>query len=56
MKLIETYEVIDATGESVEWVKLERATDEFTWMPKSEYDRQQAEQSTPMVTDETKTI
>ena len=47
MKLIETYEVIDATGESVEWVKLQRAEDEFTWMSKAEYDRRQAEQSTP---------
>ena len=28
----------------------------FTSMPKAEYDRQQAEQSTPMVTDEAATL
>ena len=49
MILIETYEVTDSTGATVEWVKLERGTDEFTWITKSEYDRQQAEQSTPIV-------
>jgi hypothetical protein len=49
MKIIETYEVIDATGESVEWVKLQRAEDEFTWMSKAEYDRLEAEQSTPIL-------
>jgi len=31
---------------------IDRGNGEFTSMPKSEYDRQQAEQSTPMVTDE----
>jgi hypothetical protein len=50
MKIIETYEVIDATGESVEWVKLQRAEDEFTWMSKAEYDRLEAEHFTPSVT------
>jgi hypothetical protein len=52
MKLIETYEVTDSTGDIVEWVKLERGTDEFIWMTKSEYDRQQAEQSTPILSNE----
>jgi len=32
---------------------IDRGNGEFTSMPKSEYDRQQAEQSTPMVADET---
>jgi len=55
MKLIETYEVTQSTGDIVEWVKIERGTDEFTWMPKAEYDKQQAEQSTPIATDESAT-
>jgi len=35
-----------------EYVVIDRGNDEFTSMPKSEYDRQEAEQSTPMVADE----
>jgi hypothetical protein len=31
---------------------IDRGNEEFTSMPKSEYDRQQAEQSTPSVIDE----
>jgi hypothetical protein len=31
---------------------IDRGNNEFTSMPKEEYDRQQAEQSTPMVLDE----
>jgi len=33
----------------VEHAIIDRGNDEFIWMPKSEYDRQQAEQSTPMI-------
>ena len=35
-----------------EYAIIDRGNGEFTSMPKSEYDRQQAEQSTPMVADE----
>ncbi len=52
MKLIETYEVTESTGDIVEWVKIEREANEFSWMPKAEYDRLQAEQSTPILSDE----
>jgi len=34
---------------------IDRGNDEFTSMLKSEYDRRQAEQSTPIVTDEAET-
>lgn len=34
---------------------IDRGNGEYTSMPKSEYDRLQAEQSTPIVIDETKT-
>jgi hypothetical protein len=36
--------------EGVEHAIIDRGNGEFTSMPKSEYDRQQAEQSTPSVT------
>jgi hypothetical protein len=38
--------------DEVEYAIIDRGNDEFTSMPKSEYDRRQAEQSTPMVLDE----
>jgi hypothetical protein len=38
--------------EGVEHAIIDHGNEQFTSMPKSEYDRQQAEQSTPMVTDE----
>jgi hypothetical protein len=38
------------TNESTDFVIIDRGNDEYTSMPKSEYDRQQAEQSTPIVT------
>jgi hypothetical protein len=34
---------------------IDRGNGEYTSMPKSEYDRRQAEQSTPSLTDETST-
>lgn len=39
----------------IEHIIIDRGNGEFTSMPKSEYDRLQAEQSTPIVTDEAKT-
>jgi hypothetical protein len=38
----------------VEFVIIDRGNGEFTSMPKSVYDAMQAEQSTPIVTDEAK--
>ena len=43
----------DAMGE--EHAIIDRGNGEFTSMTKAEYDRQQAEQSTPIVIDEAKT-
>jgi hypothetical protein len=37
------------TNEVTEHAIIDRGNGEFTSMPKAEYDRQQAEQSTPMV-------
>ena len=34
---------------------IDHGNEQFTSMPKAEYDRRQAEQSTPIVNDETKT-
>jgi hypothetical protein len=45
--------IIDDYG--IEHIIIDHGNDQFTSMPKSEYDRQQAEQSTPIVIDETKT-
>jgi hypothetical protein len=41
--------------EGVEHVIIDRGNDEFTSMTKAEYDRRQAEQSPPIVTNEAKT-
>jgi len=41
--------IIDKDG--VEHAIIDRGNGEFTSMPKSEYDRRQAEQSTPSLTD-----
>ena len=55
MTNIEIIEVTGLDGNATEYVIINRGNDEFTSMPKSEYDRRQAEQSTPIVIDETKT-
>jgi hypothetical protein len=39
---------IETMGEIVEHAIIDRGNGEFTSMPKAEYDRQQAEQSTPI--------
>ena len=44
-------------GTATEWAIIDRGNDEYTSMPKSAYDDQQAALSTPMVTvDEAETI
>jgi hypothetical protein len=43
-------------SEGVEHAIIDRGNGEFTSMPKAEYDRRQAEQSTPIVVDEAETI
>jgi hypothetical protein len=51
MENITLIEVINPyTNEVVEHAIIDRGNGEFTSMPKSEYDRRQAEQSTPIVT------
>jgi hypothetical protein len=52
MKIYET----EINGETVEYVEIELSEGHFTSMMKSTYDAMQAEQSTPMVTDETPTL
>jgi len=47
-----TFIEVESLGETVEHVIIEHADGSFTSMTKAEYDRQQAEQSTPMVTEE----
>ena len=44
------------TKEIETFVVVDRGNNEFISMPKSEYDRQQAEQSTPIVINEAETI
>jgi hypothetical protein len=43
------------TGEIVEHAIIDHGNEEFTSMSKAEYDRQQAEQFTPSLTDEATT-
>ena len=47
--------LVGVDGLEVEHAIIDRGNGEFTSMPKSEYDRQQAEQSTPSLTDEAAT-
>ena len=49
MENITQFEVTTSYGEVVQHILIDRGNGEFTSMPKSEYDRQQAEQSTPNV-------
>jgi hypothetical protein len=55
MTNIETIEVTGLDGIATEYVIIDHGNEQFTSMPKSEYDRRQAEQSTPIVIDETST-
>jgi len=50
MEKITVYETIDPhTGETIETVVIEHSENDFTQMSKTEYDRRQAEQSTPIL-------
>jgi len=42
--------------DGLEHVIIDHGNEQFTSMPKSEYDKQQAEQSTPIVINEAETI
>jgi hypothetical protein len=42
MKLINTFEVTQSDGTLQDWVQLERAEGEYTWMPKAEWDELEA--------------
>jgi len=46
----EIVEVTNIDGSITEHIIIDRGNDEFTSMPKAEYDRREAEQSTPIVT------
>ena len=50
MDKIELLETTNGNGENVIYVLIDRGNEEYTSMLKSEYDRRQAEQSTPSVT------
>jgi len=45
----EIVEVTNIDGSITEHIIIDRGNDEFTSMPKAEYDRREAEQSTPIV-------
>jgi hypothetical protein len=48
--MMETFVEEYRDGTTIEFVRIERAKDEYSIMTKAEYDRRQAEQSTPIVT------
>ena len=52
MENVTFIEITNSNGEIVEHAIIDRGNGEFTSMPKAEYDRRQAEQSTPIVKDE----
>jgi hypothetical protein len=51
MENLEIFEVLNPEGKTVTYVKIDRGNNEFTTILKSTYDQQQAEQSTPSLTD-----
>jgi hypothetical protein len=42
MNKITSFQVPEKDGTLIDWIKIDRGNDEFTWMPKSVYDEQQA--------------
>jgi hypothetical protein len=50
MEKITEFQLEDKDGSIIDWVKIDRGNDEFTWMTKAEYEKRQAEQSTPIDT------
>jgi transposase-like protein len=51
-----TFIKVESHGVEVEHAIIDHGNEEFTSMTKAEYDRRQAEQSTPIVVDEAETI
>ena len=49
MENVTYIDVEQSDGTSVTFALIDHGNEEFTSMPKAEYDRQQAEQSTPIV-------
>ena len=47
-----TFIEVETMGEITEHAIIDHGNEQFTSMPKSEYERQQAEQSTPIVVNE----
>jgi hypothetical protein len=54
--MIRELETTDTFGNVTTHIIIDHGNEQFTSMPKSEYDRQQAEQSTPIVINEAETI
>ena len=44
MNEIYVFEADELDGSKTQWVRITRGDDEYTWMPKSIYDEQQAQQ------------
>ena len=42
MNTITTFQIGEKDGTTVDWVKIDRGNDEYTWMTKAQYDAQQA--------------
>ena len=49
MEKITKFQVEEKDGSLVDWVKIDKGNDEAIWLTQTEYDRRQAEQSTPIV-------
>ena len=49
MEKITKFQVKEKDGSLVDCVKIDKGNDEAIWLIQAEYDRQQAEQSTPMI-------
>jgi hypothetical protein len=56
MKIINTFEITNPDGTVIEQVTIQLSDNALETMPRAEYDRRQAEQSTPIVIDEATTI
>ena len=46
MEKMTEFKLEEKDGSTVDWVKIDRGNDEFTWMPKSIYDEMKANEAT----------
>jgi hypothetical protein len=56
MENIDLLNIEGIDGKILQYVRINRGNEEYTSMLKEDYDKQQAEQSTPIVIDEAETI